>query len=102
METQTIMTIIGVIMAIIAVAELIVAVRHARLTRELKSKVDLDSSQVQAALEEKATKEEVQALKLDIVPTVRRIVLTVLQEMVQQYANPRPADQRRSSDADSR
>lgn len=102
METQTIMTIIGVIMAIIAVAELIVAVRHARLTRKLKSKVDLNSAQVQAALEEKATKEEVQALKLDIEPTVRRIVLTVLQEMVQQYANPRLADQRRSSDADSR
>ena len=102
METHTIMTIIGVIMAIVAVAELIVAVRHARLTRDLKSKVDLDSSQVQASLEEKATKEDVKALEQDIEPTVRRIVPTVLQEMVQQYANQRPADQRRSSDAASR
>ena len=97
MEAERIMVIIAVVMAAVAVAELIVMILQVRLARQLRE----DLSQVQRDLEEKATKAAMGKLKQDILPTVQRIVPRVLQEMAAQYANQRPADQRRSSGADS-
>lgn len=96
------------VMVFIAFAQLCVGIWQIRVviwqtevSQKLSVQADLERFQLRQELAEKATKQEMDALRQDINRRVQRRVPEVLQEMAEQYASRWSADQQESSGVDS-